>query len=156
IAEAVPSPQAVLVKVLVAVKLAMVPVVGDIAPLMPLQVTPSPFITVGLIATLLVFIANEAVIVEVPAIETEVGEAVTFKSMRGLASKAPAPVWQPVSLGKPSQPHQLFSTVATDMPEPCVACAMPEPVGAVLLTIRHRLTLTAPDSPTPAGPVMSI
>ncbi len=49
------------------------------------------------------------------------------------------PSGNPRLLGKPSHPHQLFSTLAVPP-----VCPMPEPDGAVLLTIRFRLAVSKP------------
>ena len=86
--------------------------VGNTEPLVAPKLIVRPFMTVGLIDTPFVFLLTAAVSVEVWLRMICDGEAVSVRSMRGSALNEPVPVWQPVAFGKPSQPHQLFCTVA--------------------------------------------
>ena len=80
------------VKVDVAWRLAIVPVVGATLPNGSLaNVAVNPFITVGLIVVPTEFLLKSAVSVELPPALTEEGAAVSTRSMRGLEMIAPAP-----------------------------------------------------------------
>src|SRR5262245_4802231 len=105
----------------------------------PLNVMVSPFSTTGFIAAPFVFWLTSAVNVWVwPSARVALAGS-NRRSIRGSASNVPLPVWHPAALGKPSHCHQLFSTLAVPP-----VCAMPEPDGAVLFTIRFRLAISDP------------